>query len=224
MTSVSLLKNLLAVSTVLVLIIYFQYPTSSFPIGLEALECLLSIIILVVSGLFVIKFRDRLSKHFYKNNILLGLSIGLLWTIEISINNFIQPGLPLRDIVDDVFWGLIACLILFLAIADSLKSKKILTGVKSGLLTGFSSGVVACLTTLLLITFGMQLILKDPLNIREWAEIKNTSQYPGMAVYFAYQTLAGAIMHLIILGVIMGLLLGVIGGLISKLINSFKEI
>lgn len=124
MTSISVLKNLLTVGAVLVLAIYFLYPTLSFPIGLEALECLLSFIVLIVATFFVIKFRDRLSKHFYKNNISFGLFIGLLWTIEISINNFIRPGIPLRDIIDDIFWGLIACLILYLAIKASWQTKK----------------------------------------------------------------------------------------------------
>lgn len=103
-----------------------------------------------------------------------------------------------------------------------MANKKILFGVKAGFLSGFSSGAVACLTALLLISFGMSLILKDPLNIREWTDMKNTRQYPSIAVYFAYQTLAGAMLHLIILGAVMGLLLGIIGGLAGKLFLSIK--
>ena len=50
--------------------------------------------------------------------------------------------------------------------------------------------------------------------------MKGKTKYPDMASYFAYQTFAGAIMHLIILGIIMGLLLGILGGLTGKLISS----
>ncbi len=44
----------------------------------------------------------------------------------------------------------------------------------------------------------MPLILKDQLNIKEWADLKEATHYPSMAVYFAYQTLAGAMLHLIV--------------------------
>ena len=45
----------------------------------------------------------------------------------------------------------------------------------------------------------------------------------GMNVYFAYQTFAGGIMHLVILGAIMGLLLGIIGGFTGRTLHYFKK-
>lgn len=44
----------------------------------------------------------------------------------------------------------------------------------------------------------MPLILSDPLNIKEWSDVKATTHFPSMSVYFAYQSFAGAIMHLVI--------------------------
>jgi hypothetical protein len=221
MTSISILRISLIFSAVLVVTLYFFYPALSFPFGLEALECLLALLILVTTTFFIVKFRNKLSNNFSINNISFGLLIGLLWTIEIWVNNFIHPGLPYRDIFDDIIWGVIACLILCVAIGYSTKSKRIFDGVKSGLLTGLSSGAVACLAALMLVNFSMQLILEDPLNIQEWNVMKSKTHYPGMTVYFAYQTLAGAIMHLVVLGVIMGVLLGIIGGILGKFISSF---
>ncbi len=40
-----------------------------------------------------------------------------------------------------------------------------------------------------------------------------------MATYFAYQTLAGALLHLVVLGAILGLILGLVGGALGKLGN-----
>ena len=50
MKSISILRSALAISAVLVVLIYFLYPTFSWPIGLEALECLLAIMHLIILG------------------------------------------------------------------------------------------------------------------------------------------------------------------------------
>lgn len=118
---------------------------------------------------------------------------------------------------------MIALLILISATRDAFQTNKYLAAVKSGFWTGTASGAVACLTALMIIVFGMKYLLTDPLNLKEWADIKAKVNSPGMDVYFAYQTLAGGIMHLFILGAIMGLLLGSIGGLIGKTLNLTKK-
>jgi hypothetical protein len=223
MRAIFFLKSLLIISAALVVLIYFLYRTNSWPLGLEALECLIAFLILVASVFFVEKFRNILSKPFEKRNIIAGLYIGILWTLEISMNNIIQPGLPLRDNLDDIFWAIIACLILYLSISSSFKTKKIFDGIKAGVLSGFSTGVIACFTALILIVFGMRLIESDAINKIEWLGMKDKSHYPNMAAYFAYETLAGAIMHLVILGLIMGLLLGIIGGTAGKLFALLKK-
>jgi len=41
-----------------------------------------------------------------------------------------------------------------------------------------------------------------------------------MAAYYAYETFAGAFLHLIILGIFMGLLLGLLGGTVGKVIKA----
>jgi hypothetical protein len=43
-----------------------------------------------------------------------------------------------------------------------------------------------------------------------------------MAAYFAFETLAVALMHLAVLGVLMGVLLGALGGAIGKVIASLR--
>ena len=149
--------------------------------------------------------------------------IGLLWTIEIGINNFVQPGLPLRDIVDNIFWAIIALLILIFASVEAFQKRKVSAGISAGFWMGIASGTVACLTALALIVFGMEFITSDPLNIREWSDISKNTHYPSMKVYFAYETMAGALMHLTILGIVMGLLLGVLGGIMGKSIRYFSS-
>ncbi len=218
MKSVKVSQYLLIISAVLVLVMYLWYPALQWSLKIEAGACLISLIILIVLILLIKKFKNELSDK-SKKNLNAGLYFGLIWTIEISMNNIIQPRLPLRDYLDNIFWGIIAVLILYVSYKDAFDTKKIIAGIKAGFFSGFGSGIVACLTALILICFGMKLLLKDPVNIAEWADMKGKTNYPDMASYFAYQTFAGAIMHLIILGIIMGVLLGIIGGLVGKLLS-----
>jgi len=211
-----LLQAIIFLSLLFSIAFYFIYRPASWPHGSEPASCLLSIVSLIILLVFLNNRKEQDIDNIRDRNILTGLCIGLLWTIEISINNFIRPGLPLRDIIDNSFWALIAILILIKAFQDSSDTGRIYDGIKSGFWTGLSSGAVACLSALLLVVFGMKLILLDPLNVKEWVDTKGSVESHGMKIYFAYQTFAGAIMHLYILGIIMGLLLGTIGGLTGK--------
>lgn len=213
----------IVLSIILVISLYFIYRPYSWPAGLESLGCLVSIILMAAALLTHWIFRDKIINDLQKRNVALGLGFGLLWTIEIIINNLIQPGLPLRDNIDNIFWAIIALLILITAIRDAYQTNKFLKGVISGFWSGVSSGAVACLTALTFVVFGMKYLLTDPLNIKEWTDIKAKENSPGMDVYFAYQTFAGAIMHLFILGAIMGLFLGIIGGFTGKTLHLFKK-
>ena len=219
MKPVVLSQYLLITNAVLVVVVYLLYPALRWSLKLEAAGCLVSLISLIILILLIKKFENKLSDN-SKQNLKAGLYFGLIWTIEISMNNIIQPKLPLRDYLDNIFWGIIAFLIFYVSCRNAFNSKKISAGIKAGFFSGFASGIIACLTALILICFGMKLLLKDPVNVAEWMNIKGKTNYPDMASYFAYQTFAGAIMHLIILGIIMGLLLGMIGGIIGKLVAS----
>lgn len=216
----NILRITIFLNIILVVAIYFLYRPSSWPTGFEASGCLGSVILLASTVLLLWIMRNKIIYDQQKKNVALGLSFGLLWTIEISINNFIRPGLPLRDIIDNMFFAIIALLILITATRDAYQTNKFIGGVKSGFWSGLASGAVACFTALILIVFGMKYILLDPLNIKEWTDIKSTANTQSMSVYFAYQTFAGALMHLIILGAIMGLFLGSFGGLIGKTLKS----
>ena len=186
MKSNKILSMLIVLCIILVIVMYFRYRPYSWPTGLEALGCLVSIILMATALLILWILRDEIINDLQKRNVALGLGFGLLWTFEISINNLIRPGLPLRDNIDNIFWVIIALLILITAIQEAYQTNKFLNGVKSGF----------------------------------WSGIANS---PGMDVYFAYQTFAGAIMHLFILGFIMGLFLGIIGGFIGKTLHFSKK-
>jgi hypothetical protein len=223
MKSNRILSLSILLSIILVISVYFSYRPYSWPVGSEAFGCLASIILMTAGLLILWIFRDKIINDLQKRNVALGLGFGLLWTLEISINNLIRPGLPLRDNIDNLFWAIIAILILTVAIRDAFKTNKFLNGVKSGFWSGVGSGAVACLTALIFVVFGMKYILMDPLNLKEWTDIKSTENSPGIDVFFAYQTVAGAIMHLFILGALMGLLLGIIGGILGLTLNNWIQ-
>lgn len=214
----------LIVSIILVVLTYFLYRPFLWPLGAEAAGCLISVMMLTASAYLLWKFRERFISTLQQRNVSIGLLIGILWTIEISINNFLQPDLPLRDNIDNIFFTIIAILIFINAVRDAYNTNAFYEGLKSGFWSGFASGAIACLTALIIIVFGMKYILHDPLNMKEWADVSSKVNYPGMEVYFAYQTFAGAIMHLFILGALMGIMLGVTGGLTGKLLLIIRSL
>ena len=146
-----------------------------------------------------------------------GLVLGLLWTVEIAINNVATPPVPQRDTIDNLFWAAVAIGVFSVAAWASWRDGRISSGVAAGLWSGTASGLVACCTALLLIVFGMTLITHDPVNITEWATRGAGSGAPDMASYYAFETMAGALMHLLVLGILMDALLGAAGGVAGKL-------
>jgi hypothetical protein len=212
----SILLAVTIISLVLVLIVALLYSYSTLSIIESGAGLTLLIAVAGFLWLYPRRIGPRHDSPETHRAILAGMVLGLLWIIEININNFAAPPLPARDIIDNIFWAIIALSILFLAVFQAYRTASIIRGVKIGLWSGIISGLLACAMALLIIVFGMHFITRDPLNVTEWAEYGATSDAPSMAAYFAFETLAGAFGHLIILGIIMGGLLGIIGGFLGK--------
>jgi hypothetical protein len=216
----SILLIITVFSTILVLIIAFKYGYNTVFVAGSVGGFL---ILLATSG-FLWVYGKRTSQMgsslIVKDAITLGIILGILWIIEISINNFIAPPLPARDIVDNIFWAMIAVSIFVFATVCACHEESIRGGVVVGIWSGLVSGVFACCMALSLIVFAMHFITQDPLNIAEWAARGTDTNAPTMAAYFAYETFAGAFLHLIVLGVSMGLLLGLLGGTVGIIIKA----
>jgi hypothetical protein len=218
----SLLSILLIVtvfSTVLVPIIALTYSYNTMSAVGSGIGFF---ILLTVSG-FVWLVRRQASQQTSATvincAITIGILLGLLWIFEISINNFIAPSLPARDIIDNSFWGIIALVILAFAISCAYHTERVSVGIVAGTWSGFVSGAFACCMGLSLIVFCMRFITQDPLNVAEWSARGLNQDSSTMAAYFAYETFAGAFLHLSVLGIFMGMFLGVVGGMIGKVIR-----
>ncbi|HEY7983611.1 MAG TPA: hypothetical protein VID73_05550 [Ktedonobacterales bacterium] len=148
-----------------------------------------------------------------------GLAAGALWLAEISFNNVLPPdvSVPHRDLVDNLFWLATVLLTLAAATVAGWRGGSVRAGVLAGAWAGLLSGLIACLYGLALVVFRLDLILRDPLAQAEFAVRGPSSATPDMATYFARDTAAGALGHLVLLGVIVGLLLGALGGGIGAL-------
>lgn len=147
--------------------------------------------------------------------VVVGLALGVLWVLEILINNLLAPPLPARDIIDNSFWAAIELITFVGAFAIALRSYPIVQGVEFGAWSGLVSGLIACTAALALVAFGMHLLTTDPLNVAEWAELGAQSGTPSIEHYFAFETLAGALGHLLVLGGGLGMLVGLFGGCIA---------
>ncbi|HEY0753952.1 MAG TPA: hypothetical protein VGD98_08340 [Ktedonobacteraceae bacterium] len=208
-------------SLLLVLCTFFLYRGTNWPLGIQGIEAAGAFLLLLVTNL-VLFFPTRKTadlNSFHQKSVTLGLLVGLLWAAEIGMNNILQPGLPTRDILDDLFWALIALIIVAASTRYAYRTREIRIGIKVGFWSGLSSGAVACLTALFFVVAGMQFLLQDPLNRAEWSVRGATSGTADMATYFAYQTLAGGLLHLVVLGAIMGVVLGIAGGVLGKFGN-----
>jgi hypothetical protein len=209
-------KLILITCTLLSAAVYFIYRNYGWPFGREGIEGLLAFLVFAVGSVLFFLYQQKApSNKAQCFSLKCGLLIGLFWTIEIGMNNLLRPGLPQRDIYDDIFWAIIAVLILVIAVQQAFYSKKLSTGIWSGFWSGIGSGSIASLTALGFIVFGMDQLLKDPLNLAEWTAIGPSSHVSSMAVYFAFESLAGAVMHFLVLGIGMGVLLGIVGGAIG---------
>jgi len=205
---------------VLVPVIAFRYGYSD----LTFFEAAAGFFLLIATGAGAWFFFRRRGEVDHSGALRLGLGLGLLWAVEISINNFIAPPLPARDIIDDTFWAAIALAILAYALARALRTGSLLRAIQAGAWSGLSSGLLACVMALAVIVFGMESITRDPLNVAEWAARGTAVPAPSMVAYFAFETFAGAFLHLVVLGLAMGLLLGLVGGLSGKGLRSIKKI
>ena len=216
-----ILRISLLASLLLVLWTFFLYRGTNWPLGVQGIEAAGAFVLLLAVNLalFFHKRKTADLNFFRQKGVALGLWAGLLWTVEIGMNNILQPGLPLRDILDDLFWAIIALIIVGASVRYAYQTNEIRIGMKVGFWSGFSSGAVACFTGLFFVVAGMQFLLHDSLNSEEWSVRGATSGTPNMATYFAYQTLAGALLHLVVLGAIMGIVLGLVGGALGKLAN-----
>ena len=207
---------------VLVAVTAFAYSYDGFSRGMSGAAAL--ILLATAAGLWL--YRPRLARRteapLVGRALMVGLGLGILWIIEISINNFLAPPLPARDVIDDAFWAVIAIGILALAVVDTCRTKRFRAGIEAGVWSGLASGATACAMALTLIVFAMPLLLRDPLNVAEWAGRGPDVAAPTMAAYFAFETMAGALGHLVLLGVIMGGLLGIVGGLLGKTIRAIR--
>jgi len=210
-----------SVALVPIVAVLYSYDT------LSMIESGIGFTILLATVGFLWFYRKRLNEP--RNPVALdrttivGIVLGLLWFIEIGINNLIAPPLPLRDIIDNAFWAAIALAIFVLAIVSAYQTGSILHGMKVGAWSGLVSGLLACWTALSLIVFGIDFITRDPLNVAEWVVRGADTQAPTMAAYFAFETFAGAFLHLVVLGLVMGGLLGVIGGFIGESVGQVRR-
>jgi hypothetical protein len=202
---------------VTVVAVLYSYDTIS------VLESAVGFVILLAVAGFMWAYRKRSYGRAQSGDLdkatFVGMVLGLLWLAEISINNVIAPPLPLRDDIDNAFWAVIALSIFVVAIVSAYQTDSTLHGTRVGAWLGLVSGLLACCTALSMIVFGMRFITQDPLNMVEWTMRGASASAPTMASYFAYETFAGAFLHLLILGLAMGGLLGVAGGLIGKCIK-----
>lgn len=223
MRNLTILLGVTLLSILWVLIIVLQYSYSSLTLMVSGIGLLL----LVASAAFLWFYRQRTkrtgSSAIVSSALAVGLGLGLLWVIEISMNNFLAPPLPARDIADDIFWALIALGILCNVIVSAYRTGRIRDGIQFGIWSGYVSGTLACGIALTIVVLGMSFLLQDPLNIAEWSA-RQADTPTTMASYFAYETFAGAFLHLTVLGIGMGTLLGILGGLGSKLAKTATRV
>jgi hypothetical protein len=233
LVELGLLLGLLG-AIVLVVIALVQYPPASFAASTSSEYFLLGILAIValLGAAAGLAFQ---AARFWRGRaiagpraaIAVGLLLGVFWVIEIGFNNFVPPEISTasaRSIIDNGFWALIGVSMVVLSGVVSFRGKRLRDGLEAGFWSGLASGLIACLMGLLIATVWMNFLLRDPLNVQEFAQRGATSGAPDMATYLAYQTMAGAIMHLFVLGLGMGVVLGFLGGLVGWGLSAARRI
>jgi hypothetical protein len=151
----------------------------------------------------------------------LGAILGLLWVVEIGVNNVFpacQAPVGTRDAIDDAIWALIGLLTLGVAGLASHRRGGSAPGAKIGLWSGIVSGLFAYLAGLLVVDLFLGAVVADPELVANFP----ASQFPDLATYATFaivgaSPLVGAAGHLWLLGIAAGTLLGAVGGLAGTL-------
>ena len=156
----SILQVILIYCTLLVPLIAWRYSYNTETTALASL----GLLVLLVIDLFLYFCRRRANQKNASRltglSITFGLALGLLWAIEIGINNFIAPPLPARDIIDNIFWAVIAGSIFVWSLVLAYRTERLAVGIYAGTWTGFASGAVACGMALSIIVLGMRWIVR----------------------------------------------------------------
>lgn len=147
-----------------------------------------------------------------------GFFFGMLWVLEIGFNHLpANVATPTTTfLVDNGVWGLVAAGTFLLGAMSTRRSGQLTTGVQVGYWSGIISGLIACITGLLLVLFLMNLVVGDPHTNQEYALRGPSSGVSDIGTYFAYELLTGSVLHVLVLGIGMGTVMGVLGGLLGK--------
>jgi hypothetical protein len=204
------LQGILGTCLFLIAAVFFRYKNAGWPFDQQGAWCAGAFIVVAITGL-VSALAARTGSG-ARGALGVGFALGVLWTAEITMNNVLHPALPLRDYLDDAFWAMVAVGLVAGAAIAARRSRHVAAASVWGCWAGLASGSVACLTGLLFIVFGMPFITGDPVDKQEWAAQGSTSGYSTISVYWAHQSLVGALLHLVILGPLFGAVLGALAG------------
>ena len=216
----------LAASSLLVVLVFVRYPgdasTKTAHFGSMLLALLLILAVTIFVGWRGARVQPPEKAADTNVGLIIGLITGCAWVLEISFNNFVDPSVSTaaaRYVVDNGFWALISLAILLASFVRAIQRRQFGAAIRVGVWSGLTSGLISCLMGLLLVTVWMPFLLRDPLNIHEYAVRGSAEHLPDMATYFAYETMSGAVGHLTVLGIGMGWVLGGIGGLLARFVD-----
>ena len=207
-------------ATILVIATLIKYPGAGQSQRQYLLLGVVQIVLLLTAGaviaLLATRTRSAGGDRVLRTGVIVGVVLGLLWVVEINYNNLLTPPVDVRDPVDNVVWAAIALGVFVPALLSAWRTHSFLKGIQSGFWSGTVSGLIACLMGQILVVYLISLVTQDPVSIQEWNDRGARSGAPNITTYFAYETLAGAFLHLFVLGTVMGVLLGLLGGAIGK--------
>ncbi|HEY6072588.1 MAG TPA: hypothetical protein VIV15_04145 [Anaerolineales bacterium] len=168
-----LFTMILAICCLLDIGVFFMYRGERWPLGMESIEALGALGILLLT-LVLFLFHTRLNSRrevLRDRSLAFGLMVGSLWTMEIAMNNLLAPPLPSRDIYDNIFWAIVAACIFIYSLYRAMRDASLKRGILAGTWSGLATGSVACMTALAFIVFGMNFILRIRLTWRSgWQE------------------------------------------------------
>ena len=166
----------LAASSLLVVLVFIRYPGDASTKTAHFGSMLLALLLILAVTIFVGWRGARVQPPEKAADTNVGLVIGLItgcaWVLEISFNNFVDPSVSTaaaRYVVDNGFWALISLAILLASFVRAIQQRQFGAGIRVGVWSGLTSGLISCLMGLLLVTVWMPFLLRDPLNIHEYA-------------------------------------------------------
>lgn len=207
-----LLVGGLALGLLFSLVTWVRFPASPAQTILYAVAPVLVVLCGVVSFVSLRPTRSLRVLATWRLSAIFGLTIGLLWIIEIMVGNIVAVE---SNVSRAIYTGATVAAFALPLIAGAVGAYRLGTvrsGIAVGFWSGLLSGLIAYLTLMFITYVFMGTLQHDPQTLREYAH----SSERALSTFIVGDFLFASCSHLVLIGVLWGTATAAVGAIVGK--------